>query len=406
MSSHKCKNSNGQCSGCGKCKKPVLSKSRKEEIPGGLADGKDPKDFDAEQLAIGAGIEMEHTESPKIAMEIAMDHLTESKDYYKKLIEFVEPELKSIQLHLVKNRPVVRKIDFQGLPVSIEADKGEMLEWHDNYEGRSGKTKMRYPYGFIRHTDGKDGEEVDVYVGPSKDSEKVFVCHQVKGKKFEIPDEDKVMLGFDSAREAKAAFLVHYDDERYLHGMTESTMSEFKKKFMNKSLNAGMPMTPNPMMPNPMMGMNPQMGMMPMGPPPTDVESFEGCQILLDRMGSVKDLELMSIAEKIWGNGYNFTGISPEQARQEIIGFLMDQRDLLGVEPPPNEYELSGESQGQSDLGLDPPSLASQSLASANDAESQEANSPEEDSNLSLLPPSSPQDSSQNPPDQESTFTS
>ena len=57
----------------------------KEKIPGGLAEGKSPKDFDAKALAQGVKVEMEHTTDPKIAQEIAMDHLAEDLKYYIKL---------------------------------------------------------------------------------------------------------------------------------------------------------------------------------------------------------------------------------------------------------------------------------------------------------------------------------
>jgi hypothetical protein len=56
-----------------------------EKIPGGLSDGKNPEDFDQKALAEGMKIEMEHTSDKEIAKEIAMDHLTEDPDYYKKL---------------------------------------------------------------------------------------------------------------------------------------------------------------------------------------------------------------------------------------------------------------------------------------------------------------------------------
>lgn len=59
--------------------------ANEDKLPGGLADKKKPKDFDQEQLSAGVKVEMEHTNDPKIAREIAMDHLTEDKDYYKKL---------------------------------------------------------------------------------------------------------------------------------------------------------------------------------------------------------------------------------------------------------------------------------------------------------------------------------
>ena len=57
----------------------------KDEIPGGLADKKSPEDFDQDQLLEGIKVELEHTDDKQLAMEIAMDHLTEDSDYYKKL---------------------------------------------------------------------------------------------------------------------------------------------------------------------------------------------------------------------------------------------------------------------------------------------------------------------------------
>jgi len=56
-----------------------------EQIPGGLASGKSPSDFDPKALAQGIKVEMEHTKSKKVAQEIAMDHLTEDGHYYAKL---------------------------------------------------------------------------------------------------------------------------------------------------------------------------------------------------------------------------------------------------------------------------------------------------------------------------------
>ena len=47
--------------------------------------GKTEKDFDKKQLAIGVKEELEHTDDIEIAKTIAMDHLTEDKDYYIKL---------------------------------------------------------------------------------------------------------------------------------------------------------------------------------------------------------------------------------------------------------------------------------------------------------------------------------
>lgn len=56
-----------------------------EALPGGLATGRTADEFDVAQLAAGIRVEMEHTDDPKVAKEIAMDHLTEDPRYYEKL---------------------------------------------------------------------------------------------------------------------------------------------------------------------------------------------------------------------------------------------------------------------------------------------------------------------------------
>jgi hypothetical protein len=54
-----------------------------DNIPGGLAEGMSPEDFDADALQKGIRIELEHTYDPEIAMEISMDHLVEDPNYYE-----------------------------------------------------------------------------------------------------------------------------------------------------------------------------------------------------------------------------------------------------------------------------------------------------------------------------------
>lgn len=44
-----------------------------------------PTDFDPDQLAKGVKVELEHTNKPEIALEIAMAHLLERDDYYEML---------------------------------------------------------------------------------------------------------------------------------------------------------------------------------------------------------------------------------------------------------------------------------------------------------------------------------
>lgn len=69
---------------------------KEDNIPGGLADGKDPKSVDQEQLAMGIKVEQEHTKDPAKAREIAMDHLQEDPKYYTHLNE-MENEYKALK---------------------------------------------------------------------------------------------------------------------------------------------------------------------------------------------------------------------------------------------------------------------------------------------------------------------
>jgi hypothetical protein len=60
---------------------------QKDQLKGGLGDNKPDSAFDKKELAKGIKVEMEHTTNPKIAKEVAKDHLTEfkGKPYYKEL---------------------------------------------------------------------------------------------------------------------------------------------------------------------------------------------------------------------------------------------------------------------------------------------------------------------------------
>ncbi len=108
----------------------------------------------------------------------------------------------------LSNDPIKEKVDVGGVPVWIEWKKGETRQYKD----KAGKVKyrrlMKHHYGYIPDTKDADGEEIDVYVGPKRDSKKAWVIKQLKadGKTF---DENKVMLGFGSKEEAEASYDHH-----------------------------------------------------------------------------------------------------------------------------------------------------------------------------------------------------
>ncbi len=99
-------------------------------------------------------------------------------------------------------------IVVRGMKITIEQPKGSYRKGKDA-NGREWKQLMHNHYGYFTRTKGKDGDEVDVFLGPRlKSFTTVFVIDQNNGsREF---DESKVMLGFDSEDKAKDAYLSNY----------------------------------------------------------------------------------------------------------------------------------------------------------------------------------------------------
>lgn len=121
---------------------------------------------------------------------------------------------------------------FRNLEISIENRKGSVRRWHDPHTGKSGGTKMKYPYGYIRMSEGMDGDHVDCFIGPNEDAQFVYVILINKGPDFKQVDEQKCMLGFNSASEAKKVFLRHYDNKKFFNSMRAMPYEEFEKKVL------------------------------------------------------------------------------------------------------------------------------------------------------------------------------
>lgn len=114
------------------------------------------------------------------------------------------------------------RVDFQGIPIAIENPKGSTRE------GPGWKVKMHHPYGYIEATRGRDGDALDVYVGPDKKAPFAYVVHQRVAGDWGKWDEDKVMLGFRRRDEAIRAFLKQYDDKRFLGPVTKISVEGLK----------------------------------------------------------------------------------------------------------------------------------------------------------------------------------
>lgn len=127
--------------------------------------------------------------------------------------------------------PVHKRHEIAGMKISIETPKGHTRSGTDK-DGHEWSIKMKNDYGYIRMTEGTDGDHVDCYIGPNHEAKMVYVIHQLHPDSGEY-DEDKCMIGFDSAEEAKAAYLAHYDKPGFFGSMDEMPIDDFREAVHN-----------------------------------------------------------------------------------------------------------------------------------------------------------------------------
>lgn len=123
--------------------------------------------------------------------------------------------------------------DIAGIPVTIECRKGQRRQIRRDDGTTAYDRILAYDYGFIRGTQGRDGDEVDVITGPNPEAPDVYVADmQDLGPDVDKrEDEDKVLIGFDSPKAARAAFLSMYPPE-FLRGMDRYSLDEFKRNWL------------------------------------------------------------------------------------------------------------------------------------------------------------------------------
>ena len=118
----------------------------------------------------------------------------------------------------------VGRMKVNGLDISIEHPAGVKRKAEHSQP-------LAQAYGYIRRTEGADGEKFDVFLGDRADdtSLPVFVVDQKKADgSF---DESKGMLGFDTEAAARDAYLSNYPkgwEKTGLGGIRQMTQDEFK----------------------------------------------------------------------------------------------------------------------------------------------------------------------------------
>ena len=131
-------------------------------------------------------------------------------------------------------------VDFHGLDLTIENEKGSVRRGTTK-EGKKWESVLTCPYGYIRSAAGgksgervrpkaRDGDHIDVFVGPNKSSELVVAIDQYLDGKY---DESKFLLGCDSQDEGVQLYRSNY--QRGWPDMPASTctFAQFKEWLKN-----------------------------------------------------------------------------------------------------------------------------------------------------------------------------
>jgi hypothetical protein len=116
--------------------------------------------------------------------------------------------------------------------ITIENPAGSIRRGVDR-NGKAWENTMTHSYGYFLGTEGTDGDHIDVFLSndiDNWDGKHMYVVDQYnEDGSF---DEHKVMMGFNSAEEAKEAYLSNYEkgwEGKHKIVVTESTADDFGK---------------------------------------------------------------------------------------------------------------------------------------------------------------------------------
>lgn len=118
-------------------------------------------------------------------------------------------------------------VKVDGFDITIESPKGSVRSGKDS-DGKEWSVTMNNDYGYIRGTEGVDGDHIDVFLSDNPEHGNVYVIDQVNQKTGEY-DESKVMYGFNSLEEAKDAYLSNFEEGWKVGVVSGVSKEEFRK---------------------------------------------------------------------------------------------------------------------------------------------------------------------------------
>jgi Uncharacterized protein conserved in bacteria len=121
-------------------------------------------------------------------------------------------------------------LKLHGLDISIENPRGSTRRG-TGPDGTPWESVLPAHYGYVKRTEGADGDHVDVYLGPYEESELVFVVDQTRLDDGEF-DEHKCIFGALSSTQAKEIYLAGFSDGKgaqRMKALTPMHVSHFKQ---------------------------------------------------------------------------------------------------------------------------------------------------------------------------------
>ncbi|MGH6792669.1 MAG: zeta toxin family protein, partial [Methyloceanibacter sp.] len=116
---------------------------------------------------------------------------------------------------------------WNGLNISIETPKGGTRRAKD---GSWEVPDMPAAYGYIKGTEGTDGDQLDIFIGDNPESLTIYGLEQQNPDTGKF-DEHKLLGGFNSEEEARAAYVGSFSDgkgESRIRNITPYTIGQVK----------------------------------------------------------------------------------------------------------------------------------------------------------------------------------
>jgi N12 class adenine-specific DNA methylase len=120
-------------------------------------------------------------------------------------------------------------LPWNGLDITIETAKGQERTGKDK-DGETWSVTMPADYGYIRRTEGADGDHVDIYLGDVRDSDTVVIINQVNPDTGAF-DEHKIVAGVLGRNPALTLYEAGFSDGRgreRIGSFTVTTVDNFK----------------------------------------------------------------------------------------------------------------------------------------------------------------------------------